>query len=76
MEVSVVSQDEPILVNLGSERFSERWGLFLQLRMKIRTEFPDTVQVDFRFKGQAILKSKTDPPEEQKVVWGEEKKSL
>ena len=76
MEVSVVSQDEPILVNLGSERFSERWGLFLQLRMKIRTEHPDTVQVDFRFKGQAILKSKTDPPEETKVVWGAEKKSL
>ena len=75
LEVSVVSQSEPILVTLGAEKFRERWGQYLQLRTKIRTEYPETVQVDFRFKGQAILR-KADAPDEQKVVWDAEKKSL
>jgi hypothetical protein len=77
LEVSVVSQSEPILVTLGTEKFRERWGQYLQLRTKIQTEYPDTVQVDFRFRNQAILRAKADAPDdEQKVVWDAEKKSL
>jgi len=76
LEVSVVSQSEPILVTLGSEKFRERWGQYLQLRTKIRMEYPDTVQVDFRFKNQAILRARVDAPDEEKVVWDAEKKSL
>jgi len=76
-EVSVISQNEPILVNLGTDKFRERWGYFLQLRPKIQMEAPDTVQVDFRFKGQAILKPRADAPEdEEKVIWDAERKSL
>ena len=75
-EVSVISQHEPVLVTLGADHFRDRWGQYLQLRTKIQTEYPDTVQVDFRFKNQAILRTKVDAPDEQKVVWDTEKKSL
>ena len=74
MEVSVISVSVPILVTLGKEKFRERWEQFQQLRSKIQTEHPDTVQVDFRFKGQAILKKRAELP--GKVVWDVEKKSL
>jgi hypothetical protein len=73
LEVSVISQHEPLLVTLGADHFRDRWGQYLQLRQKILTEFPDTVQVDLRFRNQAILRS---APDEQKVVWDTEKKSL
>jgi cell division protein FtsQ len=75
-EVSVVSLSEPLLVNLGSDQFRDRWGHYLQLRTQIQREYPDTVQVDFRFKNQVILKSRPDAPDEQKVVWDAEKRSL
>ena len=75
-EVSVVSLSEPLLVNLGSDQFRARWGHYLQLRTQIQREYPDTVQVDFRFKNQVILKARPDAPDEQKVVWDAEKRSL
>ncbi|HZI50187.1 MAG TPA: FtsQ-type POTRA domain-containing protein [Terriglobia bacterium] len=76
-EVSVISVNEPILVTLGKEKFRERWGHFLMLRSKIQTEFPNTVQVDFRFRNQAILRSQVDgADQEQKVLWDVERKSL
>lgn len=76
LEVSVISQHEPVLVTLGADHFRDRWGLYLQLRTKIQTEYPETVQVDFRFRNQAILRTTVDTPNEQKVVWDTEKKSL
>jgi cell division septal protein FtsQ len=75
-EVSVVSLSEPLLVNLGAEQFRTRWGRYLQLRTQIQQEYPEAVQVDFRFKGQVILKTRPDAPDEQKVVWDAEKRSL
>src|SRR4029079_1709848 len=63
-EVSVVSQSEPLLVDLGADDFRARWGLYLQLRTKIQREHPETVEEDFRFKNQAILKTKIDAPVE------------
>jgi hypothetical protein len=76
MEVSVISLTEPLLVNLGTEDYRNRWGLFLQWRTRIQREYPDTVQVDFRFKNQVILKTSPDDPDEQKVVWDAKRKSL
>jgi cell division protein FtsQ len=76
LEVSVISQHESLLVTLGADHFRERWGQYLQLRTKIQTEYPDTVQVDFRFRNQAILRPRADTPDEQKVIWDTEKKSL
>ena len=75
-EVSVVSLSEPLLVNLGVEQFRKRWGQYLQLRTQIQQEYPEAVQVDFRFKNQVILRTKPDTPDEQKVVWDAEKRSL
>lgn len=75
-EVSVVSLSEPLLVNLGQDDFRTRWGHYLQLRAQIQRDYPEAVQADFRFKNQVILKTKADAPDEQKVVWDVEKKSL
>jgi cell division protein FtsQ len=76
-EVSVVSLNEPLLVNLGKEDFRARWGLYLRFKAQIQKEYPDAVQVDFRFANQVILKMKSDAPDaEEKVVWDAEKKSL
>jgi cell division protein FtsQ len=76
LEVSVISQHESLLVTLGADHFRERWGHYLQLRTKIQMEYPETVQVDFRFKNEAILRQSVDTPDEQKVIWDTEKKSL
>ena len=81
LEVSVISLHEPVLVTLGADHFRDRWGMYLQLRTKIQTEYPETVQVDFRFRDQAILRTTVDgaPDDEQKVqkvIWDTEKKSL
>jgi cell division protein FtsQ len=76
-EVSVVSLSEPLLVNLGKEDFRARWGLYLRFRTQIQKEYPEAVQVDFRFANQVILKMKPEAPDaEEKVVWDAEKKSL
>jgi len=77
-EVSVVSLNEPVLVNLGKEDFRTRWGMYLRLRSQIQRDYPDAVQVDFRFANQVVLKMKPDTSDdhEEKVVWGVEKKSL
>jgi cell division protein FtsQ len=75
-EVSVVSLNEPLLVNLGNSEFRKRWGLYLEFRTQIQNEYPEAVQVDLRFDKQAILSFKQDTPNEEKVVWDVEKKSL
>ena len=74
-EVSVVSLNEPMLVNLGKSEFRQRWGLYLELRTQIQNQFPEAVQVDLRF-SKPILKFRQDAPDEEKVVWDAEKKSL
>lgn len=75
-EVAVISQSEPLLVNLGASDFRSRWSRYLQLRAQIQRDYPEAVQVDLRFKDQAIVKMKPDVPDEQKVVWDAGKKSL
>ena len=75
-EVSVVSLSEPLLVNLGSSEFRTRWGRYLQLKTQIQEDYPEAVQVDFRFENQVILKTKTDASDERKVTWDVKRKSL
>jgi cell division septal protein FtsQ len=78
-EVSVVPSTEPLLVNLGVGDFRKRWFWYLELRSKKPELFPDAVQVDLRFRDQAIVKMRTDSGNEEaeeKVVWDVEKKSL
>jgi len=76
-EVSVISLNEPLLVRLGADDFRGRWGMYLRHRAEIQRDYPEAVQVDFRFANQVILKMGPDAPAEQeKVVWDEEKKSL
>jgi cell division protein FtsQ len=75
-EVSVVSLTEPLLVKLGASDFRGRWARYLQLRARIQQDYPEAVQVDFRFKDQVILKMNADAPDEQKVVWDAGKRSL
>jgi cell division protein FtsQ len=74
-EVSVVPVSEPLLIKLGASDFRARWARYLQLKRAIQQQFPETVQVDLRFK-DPILKIKPDAPDEQKVVWDAEKRSL
>jgi hypothetical protein len=52
--------------------------MYLRLRSQIQRDYPDAVQVDFRFANQVVLKMKPDTSDdhEEKVVWGVEKKSL
>jgi len=77
-EVAVVSLSEPLLVNLGKEEFRNRWGMYLRLRAQIQKDYPEAIQVDFRFENQVVLKMKPDTTDdhEEKVVWDGEKKSL
>ena len=75
-EVSVVSLSEPLLVNLGASEFRTRWGRYLQLKTQIQEDYPEAVQVDFRFENQVILKTKTDASDERKVTWDVKRKSL
>ena len=78
-EVKIVPSDEPMLVNLGVGEFRSRWLWYLSLKSQIAEVYPDTVEVDFRFKPGPILKFRTDSPEkenEERVVWDAEKRSL
>lgn len=74
-EVAVVLSGEPLLINLGVGDFHARWIFYLEEREKIQ-QYPDAVEVDLRFKGQAILKPRPDATDEEKVIWDVEKKSL
>lgn len=75
-EVSVVLSDEPLLINLGGGDFHSRWIRYLRQKTKIQ-EYPETGEVDLRFKDQVILRPRTDAPDDgEKVIWDAEKKSL
>jgi cell division protein FtsQ len=75
-EVSIVLSDDPLLINLGTTDFHTRWISYLQQRAEIQ-KFPETGEVDLRFKGQVILKPRIDAADsEEKVLWDVAKKSL
>jgi cell division protein FtsQ len=74
-EVSVVRDEDPVVVNLGVDDFQQRWSNYMKLRGRINTEFKDTVRVDLRFRNKVII-SKQDDDEGGKVIWDGKKKSL
>jgi len=74
-EVSVVPINNPVLIDLGSTEHRGRWEKYLQLRAKIREEYPTAFHIDLRFQDQVIIRTEGNKPAE-KIIWGEEKKLL
>jgi cell division protein FtsQ len=74
-EVTVVSSNDPLLINLGAIDFRNRWVKYLQLKPQIQQRYPQAVRVDLRFKNQVIVKMRDDDAGE-KIVWGARKNTL
>ena len=74
-EVTVVSANDPVLINLGVSDFRSRWIKYLQLKPQIQQQYPQAVRVDLRFKSQVIIKMKDDDSGE-KIVWAPKKNTL
>jgi cell division septal protein FtsQ len=74
-EVTVVASSDPVMVNLGSSDFRNRWIKYLQLKPQILKQYPQVVRVDLRFKNQVIIKM-TDDEAGEKIVWGAKKNTL
>ena len=74
-EVSVVTNDDPIVVNIGVDEFKERWSHYLALKEKITSEYKDAVRVDLRFRNKIIV-SMQNEEDDGKVIWDGKKKSL
>jgi|GEM_PF-2059668 len=74
-EVSVVREENPLIVNLGADDFKERWSRYLAVKDRISSEYKDAVRVDLRFRNKVIL-SMQDENDGGKVIWDGKKKSL
>lgn len=74
-EVTVVSASDPLIVNLGTTEFRNRWIKYLQLKPQIQQQYPSAVRVDLRFKNQVIVRMRDDGTGEN-IVWDEEKRTL
>jgi cell division septal protein FtsQ len=75
-EVSVVTNQDPMIVDLGVDEFKERWSHYLALKEKITSEYKDAVRVDFRFRNKIIVSMHNDDDDDGKVIWDGKKKSL
>ena len=77
-EVSIVLTGDSMVVNLGVGDFRARWLRYLELKAQIQEQYPEAIQVDFRFQNQVIVCVQPDKcgPGDEKVVWDVEKKSL
>ena len=73
-EVSVVSLNEPLLVNLGAESTSGSLGALPAVADTDSAKYPETVQVDFRFENQVILRTKPDASDEREGDMGRREK--
>jgi cell division protein FtsQ len=74
-DVSVVSSSEPLVVNLGSGDFRNRWIKYLQLKTQIQQQYPQAMRVDLRFKNQVIVRMRDDEAG-RNITWDVEKKTL
>ena len=74
-DVSVVSDEDPLVVNLGVEDFKMRWSNYMKLKSRISAEYKDAVRVDLRFRNKVIV-STQDDEDGGKVIWDGKKKSL
>ena len=73
-EVSIVRDDDPLIVKLGVAEFKERWSRYLALKPVISSDFKDVVRVDLRFRNKVILSTRNEA--DGKVIWDGKKKSL
>jgi cell division septal protein FtsQ len=73
-EVSIVRDDDPLIVKLGVADFKERWSRYLALKSMISSDYKDVVRVDLRFRNKVILS--TQDEDDGKVIWDGKKKSL
>jgi len=73
-EVSIVRDDDPLIVKLGVADFKERWSRYLALKSTISSDFKDVVHVDLRFRNKVILSRQDEA--DGKVIWDGKKKSL
>lgn len=74
-EVSVVPTSNPILVDLGLDHHLERWQRYLQLKRRIREDFPDARRVDLRYEDRVIIQQSGEQPEST-FSWDEEARLL
>jgi cell division protein FtsQ len=74
-EVSVVPNDNPILVNLGLTHHRSRWEKYLALSERIREDFPNAQGVDLRFQDQIVIQTGEGQPATN-ILWGEETRLL
>jgi len=74
-EVSIVKDEDPVIVNLGVDDFKERWSKYLALKEKINSEFKNAVRVDLRFRNKVVISTENDD-DGGKVIWDGKKKSL
>src|SRR5262249_38321399 len=74
-EVTVVSANDPVLINLGVSDFRSRWIKYLQLKPQIQQQYPQAVRVNLRFKSQVVIKMKDHNPGEN-IVWRPKKNTL
>jgi hypothetical protein len=73
-EVSIVRDDDPLIVKLGVGDFKERWSRYLALKSMISSDYKDVVRVDLRFRNKVILSTRDE--DDGKVIWDGKKKSL
>jgi len=73
-EVSIVRNEDPLIVKLGVVDFKERWGRYLALKASNGSEFEGAVRVDLRFRNEVIVS--TQDEDNGKVIWDGKKKSL
>jgi cell division protein FtsQ len=74
-EVSVVRNEDPLIVNLGVDDFKERWSRYLKLKSTNDDDFKGAVLVDLRFRNKVIVSMEGDD-DGGKVIWDGKKKSL
>ena len=74
-EVTVVSSNDPFLVNLGTADFRDRWIKYLQLKPQIEQRYPLAARVDLRFKNQVIVRMQEDDAGES-IVWDAKRNTL
>jgi len=74
-EVTVVSASDPLLVNLGTTDFRNRWIKYLQLKPEIQQHYPLAARVDLRFKNQVIVRMRDDDTGDN-IVWDIKRSTL
>jgi len=55
--ISVVLNEETVLVHLGSEQFQDRFRRYLAMSRDIRQKYPALDSVDLRFQNQVVINS-------------------